>query len=508
VSDATYQMIAMAIYFIAMVAIGLWGYSRTNDLDDYMLAGRNLGPLPTALSAGASDMSGWLLMGLPGALYLSGMVEFWIAIGLTIGAWLNWKLVAPRLRTYTEVARNAITIPSFFGNRLRDNSRMLRVLSGIIILGFFTFYVSSGLTAGGKFFEASFGWDYHMGMMAVAGIVMAYTLIGGFVAVCYTDMVQGLMMVAALVAVPTLGIIRLGGPGKAIDQITAVDPNAFVLWGAGTTLFGVVSAAAWGLGYFGQPHIIVRFMALNSPQQAKAGRRIGIGWMILGCLGAAGTALVGIAEFKRDGVSLTDPEAVFISLGQMLFHPLIAGFMLAAILAAIMSTISSQLLVSGSALVEDLYRTFAKNDLSEKLAILMGRIAVLLVSVVAASLAWQQNDTILELVAFAWAGFGASFGPIVLYSLYWKKLTNWGALAGMAAGALVVAIWGNITGGIFDMYEILPGFLLNAVVTYAVSMATYKPNSEIEAEFDEHVRLLTEFDRGNLDEPASAGTAV
>jgi len=489
-SATTYQGIAMVVYFAVMIAIGIWAYYRTTDLSDYMLAGRGLGPVAAALSAGASDMSGWLLMGLPGALYAAGMVEFWIAIGLTVGAWLNWRFVAPRLRVYTEVAGDAITIPSFFGNRLKDSSQILRITAGVIILVFFTFYVSSGMVAGGKFFNASFGMDYRLGMVLVAGIVVLYTLVGGFLAVSYTDLVQGLMMVGALVAVPVAGVIHVGGPVALYDTVISLDAHTFALWGATTTVLGVVSSVAWGLGYFGQPHIIVRFMALRTPQEAVPSRRIGIGWMALSCLGAAGTALVGIAVYGRDEQRLADPETVFIALGQLLFHPLVAGFMLAAILAAIMSTISSQLLVTASALVEDLYRGLARRSLDQRTGVLLGRAAVLLVSVVAAAMAWEQNDTILALVAFAWAGFGAAFGPTVLLSLYWRRLTAWGALAGMVVGAVTVGVWGSLEGGILDVYEILPGFVFNLVVAVAVSGATRRQDPRIDAEFDEQVRLL------------------
>lgn len=496
-TDQTYQTIAMIVYFVAMILIGLWSYRRTSNIDDYMLAGRNLGPMATALSAGASDMSGWLLMGLPGALYVSGLVELWITIGLTVGAWLNWKYTAPRLRTYTEVADNSLTIPTFLGRRLHDRSRVLQITAGVITLVFFTFYVSSGMVAGGEFFKASFGMNYQTGMLLVAGITVLYTLIGGFLAVAYTDVVQGLMMVTALIAVPVAGVIHLGGLGPLITTITELDPNTWALWGASTSVIGVISAIAWGLGYFGQPHIIVRFMALGSPQQAKAGRRIGIGWMLLACIGAAATALVGIAVYRRDPAALQNSETVFISLGQLLFHPLVAGFMLAAILAAIMSTISSQLLVSSSALVEDLYRALWKKQLSEKRSVLIGRAGVLLVSVIAAALAWEANDTILGLVAFAWAGFGAAFGPVVLLTLYWRRLTRWGALAGMASGAVIVSLWHNIEGGIFELYEILPGFLTNLVVAIWVSLLTSVP-PEVDDEFDRAVDLVDSFSKGEL----------
>lgn len=495
--EQTYQAISMIIYFVAMIVIGLWAYQRTDDMDDYMLAGRNLGPLSTALSAGASDMSGWLLMGLPGAFYLLGMPVMWLPIGLTVGAWLNWKFTAPRLRTYTEISNNSLTIPTFLSTRLHDSSRLIQIGAGVIILVFFTFYVSSGMVAGGRFFEASFGVDYRLGMILVAGITVLYTLVGGFLAVAYTDVVQGLMMVTALVAVPVAGLLRLGGFDPLISTINEIDPNTWALWGASTSLLGIVSAVSWGLGYFGQPHIIVRFMALETPEQAKAGRRIGIGWMALACLGAAATALIGIATYRRDTGKLPDPETVFISLGQLLFHPLVAGFMLAAILAAIMSTISSQLLVSSSALVEDLHRALKRTELNEKRSVLLGRVAVMIVSVVAALMAWQANDSILNLVSFAWAGFGASFGPIVLLALYWRRLTRWGALAGMATGAVVAAVWANLSGGVFDLYELLPGFVLNLFVAVAVSLAT-KVDPRVDAEFDKAVALVADFRKGDL----------
>lgn len=487
-TQQTWQAISMIIYLVAMVYIGLLANRRTENLDDYMLGGRRLTPAVSALSAGASDMSGWLLMGLPGAIYVSGLVEGWIAIGLTVGAWLNWKFVAPRLRSYTEIAANSITIPSFLGARLKDSSNLLRLVSGAIILVFFTFYVSSGMVSGGTFFETSFGMNYALGMVIVAAVTVLYTLVGGFLAVSWTDVVQGTMMVTALVLLPLVGVIHVGGPGAMADAITAVDPN-LLNWVSGGTAIGIVSAVAWGLGYFGQPHILVRFMALTSAHEATAARRIGIGWMILSCLGAGMTALVGIAVYQHDEGQLANPEGVFIALGQLLFHPLIAGFMLAAILAAVMSTISSQLLVTSSALVEDLYRAFSTRELSPRQGVWLGRLGVLAVSVVAALLAWQRNDTILGLVAFAWAGFGAGFGPTVILSLYWRRLTAAGAVAGMVTGAVTVFAWKSLSGGIFELYEILPGFVLNLLVAVGVSLATSRSVPDIEAEFDEAVEM-------------------
>ncbi|MDR6939146.1 sodium/proline symporter PutP [Arcanobacterium hippocoleae] len=489
-SQITGQAIAMIIYFVAMIIIGIWAYTRTKNLDDYMLGGRDLGPGVAALSAGASDMSGWLLMGLPGALYLNGIVEGWIAVGLTIGAWTSWKVVAPRLRSYTQVAGNSITVPSFLGNRLRDQTRSVRVVAGIIIFIFFTFYVSSGMVAGGTFFESAFGMDYHLGMVIVAAVVVLYTLVGGFLAVSWTDMVQGMMMLVALLAVPIAGVIALGGFDALSAGVSAVNPDFLAPFGNATAI-GVISSLAWGLGYFGQPHIIVRYMALRSPKEAKQARRIGIGWMALSVIGAGGTAIVGIA-LNHVGVikiGAGQHESVFIVTGQTLFPALVAGFMLAAILAAIMSTISSQLLVTSSAVVEDILNAKGERRRDAANSIVIGRIAVLLVSVLAAIFAWFKTDSILNLVAFAWAGFGAAFGPIVLLALYYRKLTWQGALAGMVSGAAVVGVWGTFKW--FGLYEILPAFIIGLLVAWIISQLTYCENAEISAEFAAAVRLST-----------------
>jgi len=492
-SDSTYQIIALIIYMAAMLFIGWYAYRKTVNLTDYMLGGRGLGAAVGALSAGAADMSGWLLMGLPGAIYVSGLVEFWIAIGLTIGAYLNWFFVAPRLRVYSFVTSDSITIPSFLENRLKDSSRLLRIVSGAIILIFFTFYVSSGMVAGGVFFESSFGLDYHLGLVIVSGVVVAYTLFGGFLAVSYTDVVQGLMMFLALILVPIIGVFATGGFSETAASIREVDP-ALLNFTTGASLIGIISAVAWGLGYFGQPHIIVRFMAISTLKEVRQARRIGISWMILSLLGAASTALVGIAYFQQNpGMELGDPEGVFIVLGQIFFHPLIAGFMLAAVLAAIMSTISSQLIVTSSALVEDLYKIAFKKASTDRQYVTLGRLAVLVISLIAAALAWKQNSTILDLVAYAWAGFGAAFGPLILLALFWRKLTTWGTLAGMVVGAATVIIWDSLDAEFaVNLYEIIPGFILCLIVAVVVSLLTYKPNAQIDKEFNETERLIKE----------------
>lgn len=488
--DYIYQLISIILYMVVMLLIGWYSFRKTADLTDYMLGGRSLGPAVTALSAGAADMSGWLLMGLPGAIFLTGMVEAWIAIGLTIGAYLNWIFVAPRLRMYTQVSNDSITIPSYLENRLKDSTRILRIASGIIILIFFTFYVSSGMVAGGVFFESSFNLSYHTGLFIVSIVVVSYTLFGGFLAVSYTDFVQGLIMFLALILVPIFGIFLTGGISETVASIREVNPTHLSLW-KGATVAGVISAVAWGLGYFGQPHIIVRFMAIKSVKETKEARRIGIGWMGLSLLGAIATALIGIAYFQQNpNMSLTDPEAVFIELGQIIFHPFIAGLMLAAILAAVMSTISSQLIVTSSALIEDLYKVIFKMDATDRHYVFLGRMSVLAVSIIALIFAWGKTDTILKLVSFAWAGFGASFGPIILLTLYWRKITNIGAISGMIVGAIIVLVWGNIDTLSGTLYEIVPGFIVNLIITIIVSLLTYKKNEDIETEFNETIYLL------------------
>ncbi|OIK16462.1 sodium/proline symporter [Bacillus sp. MUM 116] len=488
-SNQTLQLVSIGIYLAGMLLIGWYAYRKTSNLTDYMLGGRSLGPAVTALSAGAADMSGWLLMGLPGGIYVTGLASAWIAIGLTIGAYLNWKLVAPRLRSYTQVANDSITIPSFLENRFKDNTKLLRIVSGIVILIFFTFYVSSGLVSGAVFFQSSFGTSYLTGLYIVGGVTIAYTLFGGFLAVSYTDFIQGLMMLLALFFVPALGIFKTGGPAQTFETIRHIDPT-LLDWFKGTSFIGIVSAMAWGLGYFGQPHIVVRFMAIKTIKETKSARRIGMSWMIISLIGTIFCGFVGKAYFYHNAAhKLDNPEAVFITLSQIFFHPLFAGFALAAILAAIMSTISSQLIVTSSALIEDLYKVVVRKDAKDKELVFLGRMAVLLVAVIATALAFKQNSTILSLVAYAWAGFGASFGPIILLSLFWKKMNNWGALFGMIVGAVTVIVWKNV--GLGDtLYEIVPGFVFNLIVSVAVSLATHKKNAEIEKEFDESVRLL------------------
>jgi sodium/proline symporter len=484
-------LFSLGLYFSAMLGIGLYAYRKsTNDVSGYMLGGRSLSPSVAALSAGASDMSGWMLMGLPGAMYISGVSSLWVAVGLVAGAFLNYLIVAPRLRTYTEVANDSITLPDFFENRFNDKSRLLRVISSVVIVVFFTLYTSSGIVAGGKLFESSFGLNYEIGLYVTAAVVVAYTLFGGFLAVSLTDFVQGCIMFIALVLVPVVTISEVGGLSEMYSTINTINPALLDIF-SGVSLIGIFSAMAWGLGYFGQPHIIVRFMAIRSVKDMPTARRIGMSWMIVSIIGAMATGLAGIAYITRKGLQIDDAETIFILLSQILFSPLIAGFLLAAILAAIMSTISSQLLVTSSSLTEDFYKTFLNRDASEKQQVLVGRISVVLVALVAISLAYDRNTSILSLVSNAWAGFGAAFGPVVIGSLYWKAMTRNGALAGMVTGAVTVLLWiflpFTINGQPLSsvMYEIVPGFILCSLVIYVVSKMAPQNDLKVLAKHDE-----------------------
>jgi solute:Na+ symporter, SSS family len=484
-------IISLAIYMIGMLLIGWYAYRKTSNLSDYMLGGRGLGPAVTALSAGASDMSGWMLMGLPGAMYVSGLSSIWLAVGLTIGAYLNYLLVAPRLRTYTEVANDSITIPDFFENRFGDHTKILRSFSALVIFIFFTLYTSAGLVSGGTLFESAFGMDYQIGLFVTAGVVICYTLFGGFLAVSLTDFVQGLIMFIALILVPIVALTDMGGFGPTFDEIRKIDSSMLNIF-TGTSVIGIISLLAWGLGYFGQPHIIVRFMAISSLKELKPARRIGMGWMIISIIGAMLTGLVGAAYISKSGESLADPETIFIYFSELLFHPLITGFLLAAILAAIMSTISSQLLVTSSALTEDFYKAFFRRNASDKELVLIGRLSVLAVAIIAIFLSINPNDTILGLVGYAWAGFGSAFGPAILLSLYWKRMTKWGALSGIIVGAFTVLIWVNIPAAKSFMYEMIPGFALSLIAVIVVSLLTKAPAAKIEDTFDQMEEVLKE----------------
>ena len=478
-------LITFGLYLVAMIVIGFIAWRRTRDFDDYILGGRSLGGYVTALSAGASDMSGWLLMGLPGALYLTGLSEAWIAVGLVIGAYLNWRFVAGPLRLYTERSADALTLPDYFTTRFGENGKLLRVVSALVILVFFALYAASGIVAGARLFESVFGLPYAQALWWGAAATIAYTLIGGFLAVSWTDTVQATLMIFALVLTPVIVMMAVGGPAASIALIEQNDPQKLSWIGAGGVV-AVVSALAWGLGYFGQPHILARFMAAESVRTIPQARRIGMTWMVLCLGGAILVGFFGISYFEAHpgeaGPVNANPERVFIVLAELLFNPWIAGILLSAILAAVMSTLSCQLLVCASALTEDFYRGFVRPAAGERELVWFGRAMVALVALVAIFLARDPNSRVLGLVSYAWAGFGAAFGPVVLMSLFWRRMNGWGALAGIVVGAATVILWKQYAGS--ALYEIVPGFIAGALAVVAGSLLTAAPSREVLATHD------------------------
>jgi len=454
-------LITFVIYIMAMILIGFFAWLSTKNFSDYILGGRSLGSIVTGLSAGASDMSGWLLMGLPGAIFVAGLSESWIAIGLTIGAYLNWLFVAGRLRLHTEHSGNALTLPDYFTSRFEDKSRLLRILSALVILVFFTVYCASGIVAGARLFESTFGLPYFDALWIGAAATILYVFVGGFLAVSWTDTVQAAMMLFALLITPVFVILSLGNVSAAMDAIAAVNPTHFDMF-HGLSLVAIISLLGWGLGYFGQPHILVRFMAADSVKAIPAARRIGMGWMILCLVGTVAAGFFGIAFFSANptlaGPVTQNSERVFIELTKILFNPWVVGVILSGVLAAVMSTLSCQLLVCSSALTEDFYKAFLRPNASQRELIWVGRVMVLLIALVAIAIAYDPDSKVLGLVSYAWAGFGAAFGPVVLLSVVWRGMTRNGALAGMLTGALSVIIWKQWIG--LGLYEIIPGFIL------------------------------------------------
>ncbi|MBU9710372.1 sodium/proline symporter PutP [Bacillus tamaricis] len=483
-SIETPTLVTFIIYLVGMLAIGLIAYRMTNNLSDYVLGGRRLGPGVAALSAGASDMSSWLLLGLPGALYAAGMTEIWIAVGLGIGVYLNWQFVAKRLRMYTEIAGDSITLPDFFENRFKDNSKSLRVVSAILILVFFAFYTSAGLVGGAVLFENTFNLNFHQALWIGAIVIISYTFLGGFLAVSWTDFVQGILMFVALILVPIFAIREMGGWGETVNRVGNLDV-AYLDAFTGASVLGIISLLAWGLGYFGQPHIITRFMAIKSKNEIPKAQLIGVSWVIFAMFGAVFTGFVGIAYFAD--TPLDNAETVFIQFTQVLFHPWIAGFLLAAILAAIMSTIDSQLLVSSSALTEDFYKAIFRRNATQKELVIVGRLGVLVIAIFALIMAYNPDATVMELVSYAWGGLGATFGPIIIMSLFWKRMTKLGGLLGMITGGATIFIWDALySAGVigFYIYEIVPAFFLSTLVIIVVSLIDKEPSQEIQDEFE------------------------
>ncbi len=475
-------LITFAGYLLFLLGVGIYFCRRSVSIEDYLLGGRGMGAWVTALSAQASDMSGWLLMGLPGAVYLSGLCEGWIAIGLFIGTFLNWKFVAPRLRVYTEKT-GSITLPCFFEARFRDPTGALRIVSAFVILVFFAIYASSGLVAAGKLFESVFGVTYNTAVLAGGGIIILYTFLGGFLAVCWTDLIQGLLMLFAVVVVPVLALGEVGGLAAIKSDMASKGISfSMIPQGGPMAIVSVISAMAWGLGYFGQPHILVRFMSAKSVATIKQSMNIAVVWVLFSLAGAVFVGLIGVSMF--DGLSEGQQDKVFIYMIDKMFNPWVAGVMLAAILSAIMSTIDSQLLVCSSALTEDFYQKAIRKHASEKEVVFVGRLCVILISGIALVLALNPSDTILGIVAYAWGGLGAAFGPVVLFALFSRRTTWVSVLCGMVAGTAVLLVWKHAGLG-STMYEIVPGFITNCVVILIFNSIIGQKNEDVLREFNE-----------------------
>ena len=476
---------AFVLYIGLMMAIGVYYYRRTKNMSDYFLGNRKLGAWVTSLSAEASDMSGWMLMGVPGFAYLAGLNAGWIAIGISIGTWANWYFVAARLRQYTELAGNSLTLPEFLQNRYHDTSNLLRIVPAIFILIFFILYTSSGFVAAGKLFETVFGLPFQYAIFLGAGSVVFYTLIGGFLAVSRTDFIQGVMMFFAILLVPTCAAISLGGFGDTISAISAYKESLFQPLtkpdGSSMGVIELISLLAWGIGYFGQPHILVRFMAIRSTKEIPQATHIAMTWVVLSLAAAVAVGMVGTV-YLTTPLEGTNAETVFLVMTNQLFPPIVAGLVLSAVLAAIMSTASSQLLVAASAFAQDFYKTLLRQDANQTELVWISRASVLIIASIAVFLGFNPDSFILDMVAYAWAGFGAAFGPALLMSLFWRRTTRRGVIAGIIVGGVTVLVWKQFE--LFGLYEIVPGFIFALIAIWIVSMFDSEPERKILETFD------------------------
>lgn len=462
--------VSFGLYFVGMLIVGIYFYYKTKSASDYILGSRSLPPAVAALSAGASDLSGWALMGLPGAIYAGGFGNVWIIVFTLLGVYLNWTLIAPRLRVLTEAFNNAQTIPEYFANRF-GNNRLLRTVSAAVTLFFFTLYVVAGLSGGAVVFEKTFNISYESALFIGSIAIISYTFLGGYLAVSWTDFFQGMMMAASMLVV-SLTLYFLFGGAQGTYQAANLDALSWesfkpeLGWG-----LGLLSLAGWCIGYLGQPHVLVRFMSVRRAADIKTSRRIAMIWSTLTMLSALGVGFLGAVYFKDS--PLPNGEAVLIALSQALFNPFVAGLVIAGILAAIMSTIDSQLLVCSTTFSEDIYRTYIRKNASDKEILTVSRLSVLVISVMGIYMAYNHRDsTLLSMVAYAWGGFGAAFGPVILLSLFWPRMTGPGAIAGMITGAVVVVVWKQLKGGVFEMFEVVPGFAAALLAIVAVSMLT------------------------------------
>lgn len=506
--DAVIHGIIFGVYLAVLLGIGVYFYNKSNNQQDYFLGGRNLNIWVTSLSAQASDMSGWLLMGLPGTAFIltqnNGMAEaFWTALGLAIGTYLNWLLLAKRLRQYSEHTNNAITIPTYLENRFKEKTHIIKMISAIFIIIFFLIYTSAQFSAGAKLFNTVFGLDYTTALIIGAIIIVSYTFLGGFLAVCWTDFIQGTLMFIAIIALPVIAIVQMGSAKETFDIAAALAnvPNGFGVkeWmGIGSMgVLSIISIAAWGLGYFGQPHILTRFMGIKHAKDIQPARRIAIVWVICSLAAAVLLGVIGKAYLSTvvapETLNALDGEKVFIYMIQHLLTgtgaAILAGILLSAILAAIMSTADSQLLVASSAVSEDIVRNIFKSKVNDKNLIWISRISVLVISLIALLIASDPNSSVFDLVAYAWAGFGAAFGPAILMSLYWKRMNWQGTLAGILSGGITVIVWRNFIKPYFNLYEILPAFVISVILIVLVSLLTSQPEKEIQEEFENFLKM-------------------
>jgi sodium/proline symporter len=474
-------VVAFVSYIVVVATIAIVAYRVTRNLSDFVLGGRQLGGPVAALSAGASDMSAWLILGLPGAVFVLGLNQIWLPIGLTIGAYLSWRLIAKPLRVFSELANDSLTLPAFLDNRFFDRSGIIRIGLATVMLVFFSFYTASGLVGGAMLLER-FNLSYEHALLLGTAIIVSYTFVGGFLAVSWTDFFQGTLMFVCLMIVPFVAKNDFGGWDKTLEVIQQVDPKRLSPFTDLNPLL-LVNLLAWGLGYFGQPHILVRFMAVKTLNDITIARRICVSWMSLSMVGAVLTGFVAIAYFSQQTI---DPESIFIIFSQTLFSPWIAGILFAAILSSIMCAIDSQMLASSSAVTEDLYHRLFRKKASQKELVWVGRLAIILIALVAMALALHPDTTIINLVSFAWAGLGASFGPSVVGALFWRRMTRKGAISGILLGALAVIVWKfcNRFGGIFSLYEIIPGFFFGSLGVVVASLLDSPPSREITEQFD------------------------
>ena len=482
------------LYIGIMMAIGVYYYRRTRNMSDYFLGNRKLGAWVTSLSAEASDMSGWMLMGLPGYAYMAGISAFWIALGLVLGTWVNWVVVAKRLRIFTRVMGNAITLPEYFDNRFYDKHKKLRIASAFFIFIFFLIYTSSSFVAGGKLFNTAFGLDYRYSLFLTAGIVVFYTLMGGFAAVCWTDLFQGFLMFFSILVVPITAMYTIGGVDATIQRLNSISPNYFNLFqgadGSMLSLTAIISLLAWGLGYFGQPHILVRFMAIRNPRSIKQATHIAVTWVVISLAMAVLVGLTGrvyLGDILKGGAA----ETVFIQMTGHFYHPFVAGIITSGILGAIMSTSDSQLLVAASSFTTDFYKILINPKASAGELVRMSRMMIIVVSALSLVLAMNPDSMILNIVSYAWAGFGAAFGPLVLFSLFWRRMTTDGAFAGIVVGGTTVLVWKNFF-AFTGVYEIIPGFILSSLAILLVSHLDKEPEPDVVARYDEAVAKLRE----------------